>query len=551
MDGAAFVGELKNGSNMDPKDNVFRGIWAEYERVILQSLVTSFGLDFLVQDQYGGDVDTIHNVREIGSDPAMSYKNSENKIAYESVGQYTKQLQAEYHGGDIKYKQINAMYSEQKKNGKLVDAYTGKVVARNANIDLDHAIATKEIHEDPGRVLSGMTVQELANTEWNLNPTDRTINRSMQDTDKEIYLQKHEARTDQRHARIEELKTIDKLSDKERKELEKLEKLDEIDPEIVRANDEKARRIYEAEIARKYYTSPQFVKDTAAAVAKRGAEMGLRQALGFIFVEIWMCTKEELQAVPAGSSLEEMLNTVGNGIKKGLESAKSKYKEIAAKVGEGFVSGALASLTTTLCNIFFTTAKNLVRCIRQVYASVVQAGRVLLFNPQNQMLGDRIKTTTVILASGASVLAGTAVGALIAETPIGAAPGVGPIVTAFCSSLVSGLLSCTLLLFLDRSKFINDLVDKLNAIPSDANNFKEIADAMEILAAKIANLDIDKFMQDTERFADIAMAISQCDDDDAVNTILYNAYEKLDIQIPWKGDFDSFMGNRNNRLVFG
>ena len=246
-----------------------------------------------------------------------------------------------------------------------------------------------------------------------------------------------------------------------------------------------------------------------------------------------------------------MLNAVGNGIKKGLESAKSKYKEIIAKVGEGFTSGALASLTTTLCNIFFTTAKNLVRCIRQVYASVVQAGRVLLFNPQNQMLGDRIKTTTVILASGASVLAGTAVGALIAETPVGATPGIGPIVTAFCSSLVSGLLSCTLLIFLDRSKFINDLVEKLNAIPSDANNYKEIADAMEMLAAKIANLDIDQFKQDTEKFADMAMDISECDDDDAVNKILHDAYEKLGIQIPWKGDFNTFMGNKNNRLVFG
>ena len=48
MDGAAFVGELKNGPGMEPEDNVFRSIWAEYERVILQSLVTSFGLDFLV-----------------------------------------------------------------------------------------------------------------------------------------------------------------------------------------------------------------------------------------------------------------------------------------------------------------------------------------------------------------------------------------------------------------------------------------------------------------------------------------------------------------------
>ena len=56
MDGTSFVDELKNGPETEPEENVFGSIWAEYERVILHSLVTSFGLDFLVSDQHGGDV---------------------------------------------------------------------------------------------------------------------------------------------------------------------------------------------------------------------------------------------------------------------------------------------------------------------------------------------------------------------------------------------------------------------------------------------------------------------------------------------------------------
>lgn len=65
----SFVAVLNNGMNaydVDPKDNVFESIWKEYESVILQSLVTSFGLDFIVHDRHGGDVDTVHNVRQIG-----------------------------------------------------------------------------------------------------------------------------------------------------------------------------------------------------------------------------------------------------------------------------------------------------------------------------------------------------------------------------------------------------------------------------------------------------------------------------------------------------
>lgn len=383
-----------------------------------------------------------------------------------------------------------------------------------------------------------------------MKPTDRSINRSMQDKDMEVYLQKWETERPQRQSRIGELKSKSSLSDKERKELAKLEKLEQIDPDKMRAENKKARAAYEAKLAKAYYTSPKFIKDTAVVAGSRGAEMGMRQAMGFVFVEIWMTCKEEIQALPPGRELADMLNAVAVSVKKGVEVAKSKYKEILSKFGEGFVSGALASLTTTICNIFFTTAKNLVRCIRQIYASVIEAGKVLLFNPDELMFGDRIKTVTVILATGASVLVGTAVGDLIGKTPIAGIPGVGSGVTVFCSSLVSGLLSCTLLVFLDRSKFMNKVVSALNRIPSEVNNYKEIADALEQLAAKLENIDIAKFRAETEQYKAIATQIGDAESEEELNDLLLSAYRVFDIKIPWEGDFDSFMSNRSNRLVF-
>ena len=384
---SSFVGELNKGFETDPEENVFTSIWSEYERVILQSLITSFGLDFLAHDQHGGDVDTIHSVRKIGKDPNMTYKNSQNQTDYANRGEYDS---AAYHQ-DSRYIAINRKVSENKKNGTLKDSYTGQQVARNADIDLDHAIAAKEIHDDLGRVLSGLDGKDLANCEENLKPTDRSVNRSMQDKDMEVYLQKWEVDRPQRQSRIKELKGKSSLSDKERKELEKLEKIEQIDPDKMRTENKKARAVYEAKLVKAYYTSPKFLKDTAVAVSSRGAEMGMRQAMGFVFVEIWLTCKEEIQALPPGKDLKDMLETVANGVRKGVENAKSKYKEVLSKFGDGFVSGALASLTTTICNIFFTTAKNLVKCIRQIYASVVEAGKVLLFNPDNLMFGDRIK----------------------------------------------------------------------------------------------------------------------------------------------------------------
>lgn len=545
----SFVSDLNMGMNneFNPQDNVFESIWKEYKSVILYSLVTSFGLDFLVHDQSGGDVDTVNNVRQIGVDPEMRYKNPQNATDYNNRGAYDPRS---YHQ-DPRYIAINKKLSEKKKAGKLTDAYTGQQMARNANADLDHVIAAKKIHNDRGRILAGLVGEDLANTEDNLKPTDRSINRSMQDKDIEAYLAKLGENATERKNRISFLKSKKALTDKEGKELAKLEKLDKINPDKMRAENETAKNAYDAKIRKAYYTDGKFYKDTAVAAGKRGAEMGMRQAFGLVFVEIYMGAEQELKNMPANSGLKDMLKAVASGVKKGSENAKKRYKEIFSKFGEGFVSGSLASITTTICNIFFTTAKNLVKCIRQIFASVVQAGKVLLFNPDNLRLGDRIKTAAVIIATGASVLVGTVVGEIIGKTPVGMLPVIGQIVQTFAATLVSGLLACTLLVFLDRSKFINSLIDRLNTIPSEANNYKEMADVFERLAAKLENIDIAKFRADTQKYQDISEKIAVAKDEKEINALLLMSYKDLNIQIPWEGDFDAFMGNKNNQLVFG
>lgn len=544
---ASFVAEVNSdfAPDIDKNESVFKDVWGQYENVIVQSLITSFGLDF-IQDQHGGDVDTIHNVRQIGKDPKMHYKNAQNATDYAKRGAYDSR---KYHQ-DSRYIAINRKMSESKKNGTLTDAYTGKKVARNAKMDLDHVISAKEIHDDPGRILAGTKGTDLANTKDNLKPTDRSINRSMQAKDKEEYLQTWAEKGPQRQARINELQAKSSLSDKERKELNKLEKQEEINPAKVRAEEKHARKAYDRQVALDYYTSSKFLTATVKGAGSLGAKMGLRQAAGLVLYEVWAAAKAELQSLAPGKNLKEMLEAVANGIKKGFANAKEKYREILAKFGEGFLAGSLSSLTTTICNIFFTTAKNVVKSIRQIYASVVQAGKVLLFNPDNLELGERIKTATVILATGASVLVGSAVGELIATTPIAATP-IGPTVITFCSSLVSGLLSCTLLIFLDRSDFINKLIDKfylgLQGVVAD---YKAAADAFEELAAKLSQIDIASFRAETAKYQQLALKIETAKSEAELNTILLAAYKTFDIKIPWKGNFDSFMGNRSNYLVF-
>lgn len=82
MGSSSLLAHLSRGKNHNPQGNVFNNVWSEYEDVILHSLVTSFGLDFLVADQNGGDVDTLRSVRD------GHYKNASNREAYEARETY-------------------------------------------------------------------------------------------------------------------------------------------------------------------------------------------------------------------------------------------------------------------------------------------------------------------------------------------------------------------------------------------------------------------------------------------------------------------------------
>ncbi len=548
MDSSSFVSELKNGPEMNPNEDVFKNIWKQYEGVILQSLVTAFALDFLIRDQHGGDVDTIHNVRQIGTDKEMQYKNAANAMAYDNRGEYSREA---YHSDPAYRKIIRDAKNSFNENGTTIqDAYVpgntlipkrNDTIPREHQAQLDHVISAKSIHDDRGRVLAGMDGMELANDPGNLRFTNANLNLNMLEKSPEEYIAWCEQNP--------ELVNYNGNKGDPLPEEVKERLLDEYN---------RAKKEYDTKLMRNYLTSPGFIKDTAKAAAKTGAKMGLRQALGFVFVEIWLATKNELEKLPIGKKLEDMFRAVERGIKKGIENAKSKYKELIAKFKEGFIAGALSSVTTTICNFFFTTAKNIVRFIRQIYASVVQAAKVIFFNPDGLMLGDRIKTATIILATGASTLVGIAIGELVgkalATTPLAVHGELCTIVTTFCSTLVSGMLSCTLLLFLDRSKFINDLVTKLNNHVSHANDdseyYKEMSEELERYASEIAELDIEKFRKETAEYGEAAKQLVDCDNDIELNEILHKTFERLDIKLPWQGDFNEFMSDKNNKLIF-
>lgn len=496
-----------------------RSIFKQYERVIVESLITSFGLDFIVKDQHGGDIDTINNVRKIGKDEKMYYKNKRNQADYENRGEYDSYL---YHSHKD-YKEKNKQINKDKKEGKLKDAYTGKNIGINDKSDLDHVISAKEIHEDRGRVLANINGADLANSNENLQVTNPHTNRTKKADTMNEFLKKngHE------------------YTEQEKKQMKE--------------KDAKARKSIEANINKDYYTSAKFAKDVAFSASSVGLKMGLREALGFVFAEVWFTVKEEFDNLIGHFDFSQLLISIGNGIKRGFENAKKKYKELLERFKEGVCSGLISSITTTLCNIFFTTAKNVVKIIRQTYASIVQATKILLINPDKLNFGERMRAVVKLIATGASIVMGTVFSEAIEKTPIGAIPVVGESVQTFCGTFVTGIMSCSLLYFLDRSETINKLVsklDRLDILNTGASYYIKQSKCLDKYAAELMNIDINKFREETDLYYSFALEIENIKSENELNIKLKNILNNIEANMPWNGEFDDFMSDKNNRLVF-
>lgn len=514
-----WIAAVEDNYLPDRSEPVLDSLFHQYERVLVESLIASFGMDFLIVDRHGGDVDTIHNVRQIGKDGLMAYKNKDNEKAYVDNGSYDSFI---YHH-DAGYIETNRSVSSKRKAGELQDAYTMEPIARNGKTDLDHVISAKEIHDDRGRVLAGLKGTELANSKDNLRPTNPHTNRTKQAFTMEEFLAR------------------------------KGHEYTEAQQKNMRQVDEKARAAYEAKLATAYYIGPRFAKDMTLAAANVSVEMGMRQTLGFVFAEMWFAVKEEFQRISRPMDMSRFLDAVGRGIKRGVENAKKKYRILFSRFLSGSMAGGLASLTTTLANIFFTTAKDAVRLIRNCYVSLVDALKILLINPSGYLFGDRMRAVAKVLATGASVAMGITVSEAVSKTHLSALPVLGEIIQSFCGTFVTGILSCTLLFYMDSSNEINHLVrllNELHTIDTDVKYYQQQAEQFEQYAAQLMRVDYRTFRKQVSSCETIADKLALAVSGGAYRAALEEAIAVMKIDVPWEGDFDSFMDKQSSRLVF-
>ncbi|WP_439213356.1 cobalamin adenosyltransferase [Duffyella gerundensis] len=426
----------------------------ELHQTVVKSLATSFGLDFLLfEDKVGGNVDTIHNARQ------QVYATAKEREKYAKRGDYNS---TSYHHHE-NYIATNREGKAKRKAGTLTDTYTGETFAYNGKTNLDHIKSAKEVHDDPGRVLADLNGSDLANDRSNLTLTNETLNKAKGARTMDAFVKKLSADYQATQQEIASLRSQLSLTALERKRLDSLENKASADFDRMREADKKARKQYEDTVNQAYYTSSKFAKSVALASASSGLNMGTRQVLGLMLAEVWFEFRARLPEMVARHKdnfvAGDLLSEMGDVLKAIWSRIRAKFRIFLEAFKDGAIGGILSSVTTTLFNLIFTTQKMMVRLIREMWNNLIQAFKIMVFNPENLAPGELAKTVSKLLAAGVAVAAGVVINESLAKImpfPF------GPELAAFSGALATGLLTVVMNYFLEYSPIMQKLWVFLN-----------------------------------------------------------------------------------------
>jgi hypothetical protein len=185
-----------------------------------------------------------------------------------------------------------------------------------------------------------------------------------------------------------------------------------------------------------------YAKNTALTGIGEGAKMGFRQmvsafireVINAVFDEIKdCCTRVKKLGEKWSKGLGERLKRIGMKI-------AAKWRSILEAGKDGFISGFCSNIVTVIINIFVTTAKNIIRLIREGFFSVVKAIKLLLNPPADMSKSQLYHEVGKIIITGGIVTFG-----ILAEEAIDKFPPMAvikriPLIGELLTDVVLGLL---------------------------------------------------------------------------------------------------------------
>ena len=518
----------------------------ELEKTVVQSLATSFGLDFfLFKDKLGGDVDTIHNARQ------GVYGTESERDNYQNRGDYNS---AAYHQ-DKNYIEKGRSDKNKQINDKLYDAYTDNRIGQNRPRDLDHVQSAKEIHDDAGRVLAELDGVSLANQDGNLQSTNSSINRSKKDLSINSFLnklperiQEHEVNLMKDKTRLfslsrntpEEKNRATQLEDKIRKSSEKIKELKSVNVEKMRESDKKAREEYNQQVNKSYYTGNKFLQSTAMAAGTAGVALGARQVIGLMAAEVWFELREKLpkilDSILYNFSFSVFLDKIKETLKGIWWRISGRFNDFIKEFKNGVFAGVFSSISTTLLNVFATTSKGVIKIVREMWTHLTKAFKILFFNPDKLSTVEVGKAVTMALSAGVSAVIGSMVYAYL--VPICSFP-LGSDIAAFLGALTTGLATLGFTYVLFHSSIMKKIWAFLenSAHVKTVKEFQAINAQLDVYIADLARIELNL---DIDELEDFSKNLAACNTEIERSFVLRQEIERRKIEMPYE------VGNTNS-----
>lgn len=389
--------ELAEGFNRNRLD----GMLDECKRGVVAALAGPFGLGRVVSkyDKIGGNVDTVHNVRE------GVWATDTEKAKFDSRGEYDT---VAYHEHESYIAQNAESSAKFKSQDGVQDAYSDRMLKKSQGDSKaqDHIHSARATHDDAGIYLAELDPVAVANRKENLTPTSHSVNSAKGQKSPNQFADDLDRARPARDARINQLENTPSLSDGERKELARLHQQSQVDTDKLRKAGEQSKKDRDEHVNSTYYGSAKFAVNVAKTGAIEGARMGMQQAFGEALAEFMLAAIDEVRDWYKSSRREAMLMMRLRRIAKRVTAKWKTYGQVALG---GLLTGFLSNLVTVCINMIVTTQKRLVRMIREGVFSLARAMKMLVMPPEGLTLIQAAHEATKLAFAGGILIGGIAV----------------------------------------------------------------------------------------------------------------------------------------------
>ena len=419
----ALIGELE-GTFDEAK---FDALLTACRDTVISNIIKPFGLaHILFEDRLGGNVTTAHNF-EKGHEYCATSEDQERYRVWKQ--DYDR---APYEKDFKRMRKYIFKHSD-----KIADGYTGKKLSKDGRTELDHITPVHTIDKDPGSNLFMTQGQRMlmANADANLTLTDKSLNRSKNDSDLLEWKEKKASNP-----------LVPGQTNSEKYE---------IDERLAQEKHRISKRHIEKEILKNQVLKQG--SETLKTGAREGLKMGLQQAVGLLLHELviamfWEVKDIYANGIKSGSIGKELLPVMKERLERVGNRVLDRWQHVARTFFDGAISGFISNLITVAINMFLTTGRRVVRIIREGLFSLLRAVKMLLLPPEGMTPQQAAHEASKLIAAGLTIAGGIMLEEAI-DKLITAVPPLKPFADVFTTVLVglaTGLATTFLVYSLDK-----------------------------------------------------------------------------------------------------